>query len=251
MSAGGILANVIAALVLFTAVVGGAQGLAAANAGLTPAWPWFPFPALALLAGAAWFCRRRWDLRLRHPGGVPWGRAYGAALLGTVAAVGVGALEAWFNGLTRSAPTWPGTVPAAFNVAFLVTLPFIAAVMAEVAFRGVIQTLLEKVWPIWAVLLGVAVLNGLMHFYDPDQMRHWLRFLSLNGVWGYVTWRTQSLLPALTAHVTMNLVEPWSERLLGTTNMGTLPPMALAFTAAMAVAAAAGALFLLRGWRGE
>lgn len=246
---GKLLANVAAALVLFALVIGLCQGLAAANANWSPAVPWFPVPALALLAAGVWFAKRRWELRLRHSPGVPWARAYGFALLATAAGVGISVLEAWFNGLTRSAPAWPGVDVVAFNLAFLFTLPFVAAVMAEVAFRGVIQTLLEKAWPVWFVLLFIAVINGLMHFYDPDQMQQWLRFLSLNGVWGYITWRTQSLLPALTAHVAMNVVEPTGELLLGPTDMASLPPVALLLTVLMIVVSAAGALLTLRGWR--
>ncbi len=247
---GKLLANVAGALVLFALVIGLCQGLATANANVSPGLPWFPLPALALLAAGVWFAKRRWELRLAHPAGVPWARAYAFALLATVAGVGISVLEASFNGLTRSAPAWPGVDAVAFNLAFLITLPFVAAVMAEVAFRGVIQTLLEKAWPIWFVLLFVAVINGLMHFYDPDQMQQWLRFLSLNGVWGYITWRSQSLWPALTAHVAMNVVEPVSELLLGPTDMATLPPLALLLTGLMIVVAATGALLSLRGWPG-
>lgn len=248
MGTGKLLANVVAALVLFAAIIGLCQGLAAANARWSPTLPWFPLPALALLAAGVWFAHSRWGLRLTHPPGVPWRKAYAFALLGTVAAVGVSVLEASFNGLTRSAPAWPGVDTAAFNLAFLITLPFVAAVMAEVAFRGIIQTLLEKTWPIWLVLLFVAVINGLMHFYDPDQMQQWLRFLSLNGVWGYITWRSQSLLPALTAHVAMNVVEPVGELLLGPTDMASLPPVALLLTGLMIFVTATAALLALRGW---
>ena len=152
MSYGRLSGNVAAALVFFSLVIGLCQGLAALNANVSPAIPWFPLPALALLALAIWFAKGRWDLRLRHPAGVPWGRAYGFALLATVAGMGISVLEASFNGLTRSAPAWPGVDNPAFGLAFIITLPFVASVMAEIAFRGIIQTLLEKFWPLWVVL---------------------------------------------------------------------------------------------------
>ena len=59
------------------------------------------------------------------------------------------------------------------------------------------QTALEKVLPAWPMLLLIAVINYLMHFYDPDQAGQFVRLITLNLAWGYVTWRTQSLRPAL------------------------------------------------------
>jgi membrane protease YdiL (CAAX protease family) len=243
-----LLGTVLAGLGLFALVIGACQGLAAFNASTTPGIPWFPLPALILLAVAVAFAKGRWDLRLTHPPGVPWARAYGFALLGTLAAMGISVLEAWFNGLTRSAPAWPGVQSTAFNLAFLITLPFVASVMAEIAFRGIIQTVLEKVWPIWTVLLAIAAINGLMHLYDPDQMSQWARFLSLNLVWGYVTWRSRSLLPALTAHVVMNVIEPGSEYLWGPTDMGALSATTLAVTGTVTLMSLLAALWLLRSW---
>jgi len=47
-----------------------------------------------------------------------------------------------------------------------------------------------------------------MHFYDPDQGSQVVRMISLNLVWGYITWRVQSIRPALVAHIAMNIAIP-------------------------------------------
>lgn len=240
--------SVAAGLLLFTAVVGGAQGLVALNAATGPALPWFPLPVLGALAAAVVFARRRYPLRLTHRPAVPWARAYAFALLATAAGVCAGLVEGHVHGLIRSPPAWPGVESAAFDAAFLLTLPFVASVMAEVCFRGIIQGRLEPHVSLVPLLLGIAVLNGLMHFYDPDQLRQGVRFLSLNLAWGYVTWRTRSLLPALTAHVLMNVVEPGAEWLAGPVELGALAPATVGLIVIAGVAALGGALAALGGW---
>lgn len=245
---GGLAATVAGGLLLFALLIGLSQGLVAVNARLSPQTPWFPVPALAIVAFVIWLVNRRLNIRLAIPAGVPWGRAYGFALLATLGAMCLSVLEAAYHGLVREAPSWPAEVSPAFQLAFLLTLPLIASAMAEVAFRGLIQTALERILPLWPMLLLIAVLNALMHFYDPDQMSQWIRFLSLNIVWGYATWRTQSILPALAAHVLMNVIEPGTEYLWGPTDMGALSTATLGLVAATGLIALVAAVFLARGW---
>ncbi len=89
------------------------------------------------------------------------GRAYAVALLLTYAVVCLGVLESWLHDLTTPAPTWPdGTLSAGFQLLYLITLPIIAAVLAEVSFRGLIQTALEKIMPLWPMLALIAVPAG-------------------------------------------------------------------------------------------
>ncbi len=236
------------ALVLFAAVIGAAQGLVALNARTSPGIPWFPIPVLGLVAVVIVLLKRRFDLRLTHQRAVPWARAYAFTLLATAAAMGLSIVEAAFNGLTRAAPAWPGNDSALFQLAFLLTLPLVASIMAEVSFRGLLQTVWERHLPIAIVLVGIAVINGLMHFYDADQMSQWLRFVSLNLVWGYITWRSDSLLPALTAHTLMNIVEPVTELIAGPTEMSALGLPLLSAITIGSVLLLLAALWQLRGW---
>ncbi len=190
-------------LVLFTLLIGASQAIVGLNVALSPAVPWFPLPAWLLLAAASWWANRRWPFRLNAAAG---GRAYAVIVLLTCGVISLGVIESWWHDVTIPAPTWPDeTLSATFQLMYLFTLPLIAAVLAELYFRGLMQTALEKVISVWPMLILIAVLNFLMHFYDPHMFSQMFRLLALNVVWGWVTWRTQSLRPALFAHVAMNI----------------------------------------------
>ena len=238
---------ILGGLVFFAGLMGVSQGLVAWNAALSPALPWFPIPALVLVLAASWWVNRRWPIRLARP--AP-GRAYAFSLLMTYAVICLGVLESWQNDLTTPAPAWPDeAVSAGFQLTFLLVIPFIAAVLAEVGFRGLMQTALEKVLPLWPMLLLIAVINYLMHFYDPDQAGQFVRLISLNLAWGYITWRTQSLRPALAGHIAMNigipLLQYGSEHYgPGPVPFGDFPPQTLAISAVSGVVALAAALYV-------
>ena len=176
---------------------------------------------------------RRWDIRLGRPRGDSGTRRrlYLAGLTGTLAAMCIAVLEdAWF-GLTRQAVPTPDGVTAAFVVSVVIVVPLVASILAEVAFRGIMQTRFERYVPLWPTLLTLAVLNALFHFYDPEQSAHWARFIALNIAFGYVTWLARSIRPALVAHIAMNVVEPVSEFIYGPIAMQELPAAALAAAA--------------------
>lgn len=241
---------ILRGLLFFSLVMGVSQGIVALNAGLSPAIPWFPVPILGLVyAGTRW-ANRRWPLRLGRPVGA---RAYAVTLLMTYAVLCLGVVESWWHELTLPAPAWPDeSVSSGFQLTFLIILPFIAAVLAEVGFRGLMQTALEKVVPLWPMLLLIAVINFLMHFYDPEQVNQVVRLLALNIVWGYMTWRVQSLRPALTGHIAMNIVIPvWhyaSERYgPGPLAVGDFSTTTLAIAVLSGAVAMLVALFMSKG----
>jgi membrane protease YdiL (CAAX protease family) len=242
-----IVLPILGGLVFFAGLMGVSQGLVAWNAAVSPALPWFPLPALALVFGATGWVNRRWPVRLARPAG---GRAYAFSLLMTYAVICLGVLESWANDLTIGAPAWPDEAASAgFQFTFLLILPFIAAMLAEVGFRGLMQTALEKVLPLWPMLLLIAVINYLMHFYDPDQAGQFVRLISLNLAWGYITWRSQSLRPALAGHIAMNigipLLQYGSEHYgPGAVPFGDFPPQTLAISAVSGVVALTAALYI-------
>ncbi len=201
-----IILPVSGGLLFFSGLMGISQGLVAWNAALSPTIPWFPIPALVLIVFATWWVNRRWPLRLAQAAS---GRAYVVILLATYSVICLGVLESWWNDLTIPAPAWPDEIVSApFQLVFLLVIPFIAAVLAEVGFRGLMQTALEKVLPVWPMLLLIAVINFLMHFFDPDQADQVVRMITLNIAWGYITWRVQSIRPVLVAHIVMNIAVP-------------------------------------------
>jgi membrane protease YdiL (CAAX protease family) len=237
-------------LLFFTVLIGASQALVGLNVALSPAVPWFPLPAFVLAGVATWWANRRWPMRLTQSAS---GRAYAVALLLTYAVICLGVLESWLHDLTTPAPTWPDeTLSAGFQLLYLITLPIIAAVLAEVSFRGLIQTALEKVMPLWPMLAMIAVLNFLMHFYDPHQFSQVFRLLALNLVWGWVTWRTQSIRPALAGHVAMNIgiaaLQYGSENYgPGPVSYGDFPPSTLIISAVSGIVALVLGLLLGKG----
>jgi len=242
-----LLGAVISGLLYFGVLMGMSQGLVALNEKVTPDFPWYPLPALLLIGLTTWWLRRYWDIRLVRPaaGSMATTRVkiYAFGLLATFAALCIGVLEDAFFGLTRVTPV---TSASTFDISFVIVLPFIASILAEVGFRGIMQTQLEKVLPLWLTLLGLAVLNALFHLYDPEQSYHWARFLALNLGFGYVTYLGQSIIPALIAHIAMNVVEPLTEYLWGPIAMGELQKSTLLLAAILGIMAFAASIVLAR-----
>ncbi len=245
---------ILGGLRFFTEKMGVSLGIIALNASVTPTVPWFPVAAIGLVVLGTWWVNRRWPVRLAQPVG---GRAYVVTLLLTYAVICLGVLESWINNVTTPAPMWGGeSVSTGFQLTFLLVLPFIAAVLAEVGFRGLMQPALEKVMPLWPMLLLLAVLNFLMHSYDPEQAGQLLRLLGLNFAWGYMTWRTQSLRPALAGHIAMNIFVPLlqygSEQYgPGPVPFGDFPPSTLAMSGIGGVVALGVALALIKALPGR
>lgn len=240
------LIAVAVGLAYFTLMIGVSQAIAAANAELTPFVPWFPLPTLLLIVAVTRRVAARWPIRLQVSKRERQAPLYGFALLATLAAMCLAVLEGAANGLVRTAPTWNSGVSPTFDWAFLFTLPLVASVLAEVGFRGIMQTALEKVMPLWPMLLLLAVLNALFHFYDPDQSSQWLRFISLNLVFGYITWYAQSIGPALVAHISMNFVEPVLEFVYGPIALGEITASGLISVGALGCVSFIAAILLLR-----
>lgn len=234
---------VLAGLLLFSVLMGISVGLVGLNARWSPSLPWFPLPALALVLGASAWLERRWGIGLTWPRGVDWRRIYLVGGLATIAALAIGVLQGALHGLVREAPTWPGAVSGGFQLAYLLTLPLIASVLAEVTFRGVMQVRLTRRYPLWRVLGGLAVLNTLFHFNAAELGTQWACYLALNLAFGYAAWLAGSIVPALVLHVGMNLVVTFAERLWGPFDLGALGPGALLVTGAVGLGAA-----LLAAW---
>ncbi len=234
---------VLGGLLLFSVLMGVSVGLVALNARWSPGAPWFPLPALALVLGTSAWLERRWGIGLRWPRGADWRRICLVGGFATSAALAIGVLQGALHGLVREAPAWPGAVSGGFQLAYFLTLPLIASVLAEVAFRGVMQRRLTPHYPLWRVLGGLAVLNTLFHFNAAELATQWACYLALNLAFGYAAWLAGSIVPALVLHVGMNLGVTLAERLWGPFDLGALGPGALLVTGAAGLSAA-----LLAAW---
>jgi membrane protease YdiL (CAAX protease family) len=80
--------------------------------------------------------------------------------------------------------TGPAGTGPQFQFAFAFVLPLVAAILAEVAFRGVMQGGLHAVLGPWAAILGVAAVSTAAHRWEPDLAAHsWQNFVMAVVLW--------------------------------------------------------------------
>lgn len=240
---------VLAGLAWFMLFMGASMGLVMLNARVSPGYAWFPIPALALCIGSSIFAQRRWDIGLAHPKGVAWGRVYLLAFATTVAGICVAILQGAWYGMNRGAEIGPEGTSAQFQYAFAFVLPLVAAILAEVAFRGIMQGRLHAVLsPLPAILLVTAI-NTAAHRWGPDLEAQWLGYFVLLAGCGYVRWISGSVLPALTVHFWQNLALAAATYYGGPFALGEMSTTALAATGGIGVAALLLTVIVGRGMR--
>ncbi len=205
-------AALIGSLAFFLATMGLGIGLVLANAAVSPQVVWFPLPLLALLvsitAGTEWRYRigLRTETRL-NPRRQARSRARVTAMTLGIALVGVAAcvLQGSLANMTLAAETGPAGTSRLFQFSYAVLLSVTPAVLAEVAFRGLMQSRLEPLWGPWPAILLITALNTAAHRWGPDLAAQWLGyFVALAGL-GWLRSVTDSLWPPLLAHTLTNL----------------------------------------------
>ncbi len=205
--------DIVLAIVLglgtFMLLMGASMGLVFLNARVSPEYAWFPLPAFALVLGFSVFAERRWRIGLSHPAGVPWPRVYFLAFTTTVVGICVAILQGASFGLVREIELGPEGTSEQFRFAFAFALPVIAAILAEVCFRGVMQGRLHAVLSPLAAIAMVTVINTAAHRWTPETAAQWAGYAALLAGCGYVRWLGGSVLPALAAHFWQNLALAW------------------------------------------
>ncbi|MDG2321055.1 MAG: CPBP family intramembrane metalloprotease [Rhodospirillaceae bacterium] len=202
-------------LLFFVVLMGVSLSLIFLNAGRTPSVPWFPLPVIIIIGGATYFAHRRWGIRIGAPQNVSWQMTLTFGALLTIGSVCVSILQGTVMGMTRTFPGPPDGVSFAFLMTYLIMMPMIVSVLPEVSFRGIIQTRLETLMRLWPTLIVIAVANTVFHFNATDLANQWLFHIVLNLGLGYVTWISQSILPAVLMHLSMNITVNTSEYLWG------------------------------------
>ncbi len=237
---------VLGGFVFFNVLMGISMYLVFLNVDVNPALPWFPIPALVLIVVATWLLNRRWDIRLTVPADVPWVRVYAFSFLAMLAAKCIKALEGAYHGASLEAPALEG-VSTVFGLVFLLLVPFFAAVLAEISYRGVMQTRIEKLLPLWPMLLLLAAVNTLSHMGFTDISTQWIYLMAMNIGFGYTAWMARSIVPAIVMHVVMNVLFPGSQYLWGPFALGELAAPGIATIVVLAVGLATAAIWLARG----
>ena len=238
---------ILGGFVFFNVLMGISMYLVFLNVDVTPTLPWFPIPALVLIVVATWLLNRRWNIRLSVPANVPWVRVYAFSFLAMLAAKCIKGLEGVYHSVTLEAPAAPEGVSTVFGLVFLLLVPFFAAVLAEISYRGVMQTRIEKLLPLWPTLLILAAVNTLSHIGFTDISTQWIYLMAMNIGFGYTAWMARSIVPAIVMHVVMNVLFPGSQYLWGPFALGELAAPGIATIAVLAVGLATAAIWLARG----
>ena len=147
--------------------------------------------------------RRRANLRAnRLPAGM-WAPSLAAGTLGFSALLALLALAARLVRLPSSAPiTTPPDMPLMTAFLLLAMQSIVAGVTEEAAFRGYMQSPIERVYGVAVAILVNGTLFGLLHFssHPRDVLLMLPYYISVAAVYGGLTWAANSILPALVLH---------------------------------------------------
>jgi membrane protease YdiL (CAAX protease family) len=146
---------------------------------------------------------RRANLRANGlPPGI-WARSLAAGALGFVALLALLTLAARLVSLPSSSPiiTPPG-MPVITAFLLLVMQSIMAGVTEEAAFRGYMQSPIEREYGVMAAILVNGTFFGLLHFssHPGDVLLMLPYYIAVAAVYGGLTWATDSILPALVLH---------------------------------------------------
>ena len=187
--------------------------LAPLNLRVLPALPWAVVP----MAGYLWLYWRfiggrigpsdTSEQRRRSLRANPVGDAWPLAILTGFA--GFAALFALVTVMSRlltmpggPALTAPEGMPRATVIILLMMASLVAGVAEEAGFRGYMQGPIERRYGVVAAILINGTMFGLLHFMNhPDAVIPMLPYyIAVAGVYGGITWATDSILPALALH---------------------------------------------------
>ena len=201
-----LISTVVTSLVFFAVVMGMNMTFVMFNAQWSPDLVWFPAPVIAVLVGSSYWAEKRWHIGLSNPVDVPWGRMYAIGIALTVLGVSVAATQGVFTGKVRAIEVYGGEVSPLFQMTYAFVMSVAAAIVAEVTFRGIMQTRMHTVLSLWPTVITVAVINLLAHRWGPELWQNWFGTLIILSAWTYLRWLSQSLWTPLIVHGLCNLI---------------------------------------------
>jgi uncharacterized membrane protein len=104
--------------------------------------------------------------------------------------------------------TTPLGMPIATALTLLVMQSIVAGVSEEAAFRGYMQSMIERRYGLTVAILANGTLFGLLHFssYPADVLLMLPYYVAVSAVYGGLTWAANSVLPALVLHSAGDIV---------------------------------------------
>ena len=194
--------------------------LRAANLEVGAAVPWAIVPS-ALYLWAYWrFIGGRWgagasaasrcrNLRANKLSTPLWAASLAAGLVGFAALIALLVLAARLVQLPVSSPivTPPG-MPTVTAASLLVMASVVAGVTEEAAFRGYMQSPIERRYGLAVAVLVSGTVFGLLHFPTHPADVLWMLpyYIAVSAVYGGLTWAANSILPALVLHAAGDVV---------------------------------------------
>jgi membrane protease YdiL (CAAX protease family) len=187
-------------------------GLGRLNLQSWTAVPWAILPMAAYLwaywrfISGAWGTaaeERRANLRARRLPADLWGASLAAGLLGFGALLAFLAVAARLVRLPSSSPiTTPADMPVLTAFLLLVMASIVAGVTEEAAFRGYMQSMIERRYGVTLAILVNGTVFGLLHFgnHPRDVLLMLPYYVAVSAVYGGLTWAADSILPALALH---------------------------------------------------
>ena len=215
----------VAILVLLTgnlpwAGFGPISGLGALNLRLGTTVPWAIVP-MSLYLWAYWrFIGGKWgastaaatrqaNLRANSLPARVWGAALAAGVLGFGTLLALLTVVARLVNLPSSFPiVMPPEMPVVTSFLLLAMQSVVAGVSEESAFRGYMQSMIEREHGLALAILANGTLFGLLHFgnHPGDVLLMLPYYISVSAVYGGLTWAADSILPALVLHSVADIV---------------------------------------------
>ena len=198
---------VILGVGFFAVVMGGAIAAIRLNVSSQPELAWFPLPVTLLLVASAYLAERYGQI-----GFAPLSRAslsntrlWLIAALITNAGVMACAFQGYFTGYVRDAELLSG-VDLTFQRTYAIYMSVFAAALAEISFRGILQTRLQTILSPWTVIVLIGLLNVFSHRWDTDILQNGIGWFVVLAGWTWLRWLSQSLWPPLVMHVVINCI---------------------------------------------
>jgi membrane protease YdiL (CAAX protease family) len=153
--------------------------------------------------------KRRANLRAKPLPAPVWGASLAAGLLGFGALLSLLSVAARIVRLpSGSAMTTPSEMPVVTVFLLLIMQSVVAGVSEEAAFRGYMQSMVEREHGITVAIFASGTLFGLLHFgnHPRDVLLMLPYYLAVSAVYGGLTWAADSILPALVLHSAGDIV---------------------------------------------
>lgn len=200
--------------------------LAPLNLRFLPIVPWAIVP-MAIYLGVYWAfisgaigpkdsaVTRRESLRAHRLPAPVWAAALVTGLVGFGGVLALTAVMARLIAMPSGQIVTPSAMPAATAITLLMMASVVAGVTEEAAFRGYMQSPIERQYGLGTAILVNGTLFGLLHFPNhPSAVAVMLPYyIAVAAVYSGVTWAANSILPAVALHVggdIWSLIRQWA-----------------------------------------